>query len=244
VKPRLVAGLLLLGAFNLLFSGPRLARATRHALQLDADDAAQGQIARLFRLAVHGEALLACGVLVAVGVMTSSQPAKDAWADLTLRLRVDPGEPGFNDVRLAVRDARTGKPVADAEKEALIVTRQEHDMGENELVLEHRGDGVYTVRQGRDDMRAAFTIALGNQPTSNGPARVAMAGAATRGDTRCPSRCPALGRSTRRSRGAIHRRARLFRLPRHCTAARRCDRRAGRRAWLRPTRRSGWWRRC
>jgi mono/diheme cytochrome c family protein len=198
VKLLLIAPLLLIGLFNLVVSGPRLGRAARQALHLEQTQSAGGRYARVFRLAVRGEVLLAFGVLAAAGVMTSSQPAKDAWADLTrgvtlekkaenldLRLRVDPGEPGFNDFTLTVRDARSGKPVTDAEKVALIVSMVEHDMGENELVLDNQGNGTYEAqsgltamvgtwnaealvrRQGRDDVRAPFTFSLGTQPAAN-----------------------------------------------------------------------------
>ena len=199
-KIGLVIPLLLLGLFNLVFSGPRLGRAAT-AARGSADSslfAHHSSLSRAFAWAVRGEALLACSILVAAGVMTSSPPARDAWAeanrgvilektaeDLRLRLHVDPAEPGFNAFTLTVRDARSGKPVADAEKVALILTMVEMDMGENELVLQSRGDGTYYAesglasmlgtwngealvrRRGRDDVRAPFSFHIGQQPTAN-----------------------------------------------------------------------------
>ena len=192
VKLALVAPLLLLGAFNLLVARPHLARQAR--VTGDAP-----QLVRLFRLAVGGEAVLACGVLLAVSVMTLSQPARDAWAELTrgitleataadlrLRLRVNPGTPGFNTYALLVRDAR-GRPVADAEKVALIASHAEHDMGVSELVLAPQGEGWYQAesalasmsgawrmealvrRRGRDDVRLPFDVKL-VEPAPSGPA--------------------------------------------------------------------------
>jgi mono/diheme cytochrome c family protein len=100
-------------------------------------------------------------VLAAVGVITSSQPAKDAWADQTrgiilertvadlrLRLRLDPGVPGANHVTLQGVEARTGTPVDGAEKVALIFSMVDMDMGVNEVPLASQGNGVYATDTG------------------------------------------------------------------------------------------------
>lgn len=205
VKLALVALLLLLGAFNLLVSRRRLAQAAALAGSAGPSPVAPLILGRLdtltaFRWAVRAEVVLGCAVLVAVGVMTQTEPARQAWAaanrgltlektadDLRLRLRVDPGEPGFNVFTLSVWLARSNTPVKDAEKVALIFTMVEHDMGENELVLEPQGDGTYQAqsglasmvgtwraealvrRQGRDDVRATFELKLGaSQPAPGG----------------------------------------------------------------------------
>lgn len=203
-KLALVMPLLLLGAFNLLVSRRRLAQAALQAGASGAQPAAPLILGRLdtltaFRWAVRAEAVLACAVLIAAGVMTQSEPARQAWAaanrgltleqtadDLRLRLRVDPGEPGFNVFTLSVREARSNAPVKNAEKVALIFTMVEHDMGENELVLEPQGDGTYQAesglasmvgtwraealvrRQGRDDVRATFELKLGTSQPAPG----------------------------------------------------------------------------
>jgi copper transport protein len=176
VKLALAAPLLFLGGFNLLVARPGLARAAaverlagrgrRRGVPPVGGRLPDGhRLLRAFRLAVRAELGLAAGVLAAVAVMTSSPPAKDAWADLTrgvtqervagdlrLTLRVDPGEAGFNTFALRVREARSGRPVADAEKVALVVTMVEMDMGENELVLEPLADGWYQTQSGRAAM--------------------------------------------------------------------------------------------
>ncbi len=222
-KLALVMPLLLLGAFNLLISRRRLAQAALQAGTSGAQPGASGAqptapliLSRLdtltaFRWAVRAEAALACAVLVAAGVMTQSEPARQAWAaanrgltleqtadDLRLRLRVDPGEPGFNVFTLSVRQARSNAPVKDAEKVALIFTMVEHDMGENELVLEPQGDGTYQAesglasmvgtwraealvrRQGRDDVRATFELKLGTSQPAPGAAGTPVAPAEAR----------------------------------------------------------------
>ena len=195
VKLVLVAPLLLLGAFNLLFARPRLAREALAVERAAGKGGNGGRLVRAFRLAVGAEAALAAGVLLAVGVITLNQPARDAWADQTrgifmdrraedlqLRLRADPGTPGFNTYSLLVRDGRTGKPIPDAEKVALIFTMVEHDMGQNELVLQPHGDGWYSAdtglaamagtwraealvrRAGKDDVRTTLELKLDLPP--------------------------------------------------------------------------------
>jgi copper transport protein len=192
LKLVLVVPLVLLGAFNLIFARPRLARAEMAATDGTRRTAGDRAI-RTFSTMVSAEALLATAVLLVVGVMTLNQPAKDAWADLTrgitleqtsgdlrLRLRVDPGTPGFNAFALLVRD-RGGRPVS-VEKAALVVTMVEHDMGQNEVVLTPEGNGRYTAeagvagmvgtwhaeavvrRTGREDVRTRFEFVLSEQP--------------------------------------------------------------------------------
>jgi mono/diheme cytochrome c family protein len=100
---------------------------------------------------------------------------------------VNPAVPGFNTFSLLVRDAR-GQPLPAAERVALVFRMVEHDMGENEVVLEPQGGGWYAAdsalagmtgtwqaeaivrRRGRDDVRTQFEFALAD------PALAAVAG--------------------------------------------------------------------
>jgi mono/diheme cytochrome c family protein len=169
--------------------------------------------------------VLASGVLLAVGVMTTSQPAKDAWAELTrgvaveqraedlrLRLRVNPATPGFNGFSLRIDD-RNGRPVVGANKVALILSHLEHEMGENEVVLEPQGGGLYAAetglasmvgkwraealvrRDGRDDVRAAFDFTL-EDPALSVVAQPDQAGQAGQAYTGTPV-APAAARQIR-----------------------------------------------
>jgi mono/diheme cytochrome c family protein len=103
---------------------------------------------------------------------------------------------GFNEFSLLVRGAGN-RPIADAEKVALIFTMREHDMGQNELVLEPQGGGWYSGstgltsmigtwdaealvrRAGRDDVRAGFVLGLGDPAAPPGEAGSVVASGTT-----------------------------------------------------------------
>jgi copper transport protein len=101
--------------------------------------------------------------LIAAGLLTSIAPAWQTYAqllatrpmqvvagadDLDLTLSVSPGHPGPNTYALAVRD-RSGQPVSDAQRAVLRLTFLDQDLGEVEVPLEARGDGLYQAQGGQ-----------------------------------------------------------------------------------------------
>lgn len=191
LKLGLVAILIGLGAINLIWVRPRLVRRSTDTVSHSAT--ARRQVAVLANV-VGIEIVLTMSVLVIVGAMTQLQPARDAWAaktrgifrevaaeDLSVRLRVNPGETGYNTFSLGMT-TRAGKPVTEARKVALILRMRDHEMGDTELVLTPRPDGTFSagsgvasmvgtfdieavIRQdGRDDIRVPFVVDLDVPP--------------------------------------------------------------------------------
>jgi len=191
VKLGLIVPLLLLGATNLLVLRPRLQA-------MGARDGAEGDLVRRLRLTVGGEIVFALAVFVAVGVMASIQPARDAFAaqgiersvraeDLQVSVRAQPGLAAINRFDVYVTD-RQGRPVIDADRVALRFNMLAMDMGESELVASGRGDGHYVAqggnlamagpwrvevivrRSGRDDVRAPVIVDIAAAPVGNASA--------------------------------------------------------------------------
>ncbi|MBI3978029.1 MAG: copper resistance protein CopC [Chloroflexi bacterium] len=145
---------------------------------------------RHLRRTVGAEALLATAVLAAAAVLTSLPPARDAFgpglilrgqaADLRVVVAVNPGQPAFNTFDVYLRDG-AGRPVAGAQKVALIFTMVEHEMGEAEAVAGDLGDGRYLAqglytsmsgtwrvevlvrRSGQDDVRTTLALPIGSR---------------------------------------------------------------------------------
>lgn len=194
---KLALVLVLLGpaAVNLLVVRPRLAEAARRRF------ATAGSL-RTLRRTVSGEIALAAAILVVVGVLTNTQPGREALAaqgitattsaeDLRATLRVQPGVSGPNRFEIRLTDRR-GAPVADAEKIALRFTMPAMEMGETELIALPRGDGQYIAqggtlvmdgawriealvrRAGQDDVRAGFDLEV-RPPTGERPAAAPLA---------------------------------------------------------------------
>jgi copper transport protein len=147
VKLGLVLPLLGLGALNLLWVRPRLAR----------EDTAGQRLRRL----VTVEALLVVLILAAVGVLTSLEPARHVAAQrgnapeklLTFRdtvegvhitLTVTPGLIGPNRIVVALSDLR-GTPVRNASQVELRLGALEADVGELTANAAAHGDGTYVL---------------------------------------------------------------------------------------------------
>ncbi|HKY51198.1 MAG TPA: copper resistance protein CopC [Candidatus Limnocylindria bacterium] len=171
----LLAGLLALGALNLLVWGPRL----RRGLQAGAQ----------FWRSVVGESALFAGVLLAAAFLTALVPPAQASgaafdetrhvSGIRVQLLVASELPGRN--RFVVRVQQGLRPVTAAEKVVLRFTMIEHDMGEQELVAAERAAGEYVAEgsptsmigtwnievivrlSGRQDMRALFSVPV-SQP--------------------------------------------------------------------------------
>ena len=147
VKLGLVLPLLGLGALNLLWVRPRLAR---------ADTAGQW-----LRRLVTVEALLVVVILAAVGILTSLEPARQVVAQggniferpvtvqdtvegLHIRLTVTPGRVGSNRVVVALSDRR-GLPIRNASQVELRLGALDADIGELTASAAAHGDGTYVL---------------------------------------------------------------------------------------------------
>ncbi|MBI2867640.1 MAG: copper resistance protein CopC [Chloroflexi bacterium] len=143
-KLLLIVPLLALAALNLLWVRPRLTK----------DGAASGRLRRF----VVGEAALAALALLAVGMLTGLEPARqvasrqeaeqgqklvftDNVESRQIKIQVEPGTVGYNQVLVSLKD-RLGKPV-DGAAATLRLTYQGSDIGSDELPAHPLGDGLY-----------------------------------------------------------------------------------------------------
>ncbi|MFA7296735.1 MAG: copper resistance protein CopC [Dehalococcoidia bacterium] len=148
-KTTLVGVLLLLGAANLLWVRPLLARAERAA-------AASAWLHRF----VAAEVAAAILVMLAVGLITSLEPARQVQERITggglhasqeaagtrIDVTVQPGTPGLNHVLLTITDRR-GQRVTNA---TAIVVRPRYldaDLGATEVNTTPTPDGRYEVQR-------------------------------------------------------------------------------------------------
>jgi copper transport protein len=188
-KLALVAPLLLLGAFNLLWVRPRLAK--------------EEKAGRWLRRFVIAEAILAALVLLSVGLLTTLEPARQVasrqiaaqesslvFSDLVegmrITLRIEPAQVGVNRVELSLVDVR-GTPVSNASDVSLRLKYLNADLGENPATTVPAGQGKYVLekalltiagpwqaelvvrRPDAFDARTAFrfNVALGAGPTGS-----------------------------------------------------------------------------
>jgi copper transport protein len=184
-KSLLVAAMAGLGFYHWRRLGPALGQRAGAALE---------ELSRRFRATAWAEALLGVMVLVATGLLTAEQPARDAAValrhvtargtadDLTLTLTVAPGEAGLNRTELTIGSP---SPLQGVEKVVLRLSHLEMDMGEQEVELQKVREGVYQLqggqfsmagpwrveplvrRAGRDDARVALTAPIGEPLGSN-----------------------------------------------------------------------------
>jgi hypothetical protein len=147
VKLALVLPLLGLGALNLCWVRPRLAREARAGDWL--------------RRLVTGEALLVVGILGATGVLTSLEPARHVAAQqgrvpappltvedmvegVHITLTITPGWVGPNRLRVMLRDRRE-RPVWNATQVELRLEAQDADLGAQTALATARGAGLYEL---------------------------------------------------------------------------------------------------
>ena len=183
LKLVLVAPMLVLGAMNLLIARPgftRLMAGRRH----DVASRAPAMVRR-FNLAILAEAGLAVGVLLATGILTSVQPAREEYArkvspvelsaqaeNVGVKLQITPARPGPNQF-VAELDGAISPP-NEVQRLQLRFTNLDDDLGASMLVLQPREDGRYAAtstnltvdgtwqmeviirRRGLDDVRTAF----------------------------------------------------------------------------------------
>ncbi len=147
VKLIMILPLLLIGAVNLVVT---------HRSLSDGKLVWTGRLQAL----VSTEIALIGGLIVAVGFMTSTAPARTAFVpdtpapepmvetasvdDLDLRLEVLPGVVGENRFSLLVTGA-DGLPIEDATLIRMRFNHQRQDLGESELRPTHEGAGVYSI---------------------------------------------------------------------------------------------------
>ncbi|MBI5928161.1 MAG: copper resistance protein CopC [Chloroflexi bacterium] len=132
------------------------------------------------------EITLACGILIAVGVMTaiapargvielrdaqvavSSEPPPDQIVEtqiadgLSIQLDIRPGYVGQNTFTVLLTNL-SGKPIEDASLIRLRFENQSENLGQSELRPTHRGDGAYTIVGSNLSTPGAWQIRLSVQ---------------------------------------------------------------------------------
>ena len=161
-KIALVAGLLLLGAANLLWVRPRLS----------GDDGA----ARWLRRLVAAEVVAAVLVLLTVGFLTALEPARQvasreglgapdfmeftgASEGADIALRIEPGTVGLNRFEVSLTD-RLGEPIDNASDVSVRTSYLDDDFGEQVLQAAPVGGGRYVVEEGRFSIAGAWQTEL------------------------------------------------------------------------------------
>ena len=144
-KMALLLPMLALGAVNLLRLGPRLA----------GDDGAGRGLGRSVRL----EAMLGVALLLATGLLTSMEPARQVAARTglgqaqrfrqtvertTIVFGVEPGHPGRNRLVVELTDA-VGRPVSNATEVSLALNYLDAALAEVPVVAQPAGEGRYVA---------------------------------------------------------------------------------------------------
>jgi mono/diheme cytochrome c family protein len=206
VKLALVLPLLGLGALNLLWVRPRLARLDTAGYWL--------------RRAVTVEALLLVMILGAVGILTSLEPARQVAAQrgsaseriltfqdtvegVHITLTVTPGRVGPNSVVVALTDRR-GTPVRNASQVELRLSALEADVGELTAYASARGDGTYVLNEALLSLVGQWQIQMVVRRPDAFDARTAFRFAVTaRSASRSATITPAHGTGTLLWAGAL-----------------------------------------
>lgn len=162
IKVGLIAPLLLLGAVNLVWVRPRLARG--------------GAAARWLRRIVIAEAALAALVILAVGFLTSMEPARQVasrlgigqaagveFSDIVegteIALAIAPARVGANTLTARLSDA-LGQPIADAEDVRARLSYLDADFGEESLPMVNAGGGAYALSDAVIGIAGAWQVEL------------------------------------------------------------------------------------
>jgi copper transport protein len=196
LKVALIVPMLLLGALNLFVAKPGLARAA--SARGSALATLASTHARRLKVAIMVEAGLGIAVLLATGVLTSSEPARESYAresrpvllnamaeDVGVHVSLRPGRPGVNDF-VATLDGNV-QPPNDVQRVTLRFTNLDDELGSSNLVLQPRDDGTFgavgsnvTVdgnwqievlvrRRGLDDARTAFRTPISTPDVAGQP---------------------------------------------------------------------------
>ena len=162
VKAAIVLPLLLLGAVNLVWIRPRLARG--------------GDSGRWLRRIVAGEAALAVLVVAAVGVLTSLEPARqvaarerrgveesllfrDTAEGASITLEIEPGRLGPNRLTILLED-RLGSPIDNATGVSVRLTYLDADLGEERRQAASVGGGLYALEDAQLGIAGAWQAEL------------------------------------------------------------------------------------
>ncbi len=162
VKAAIVLPLLLLGAVNLMWIRPRLARS--------------GESGRWLRRTVAGEAVLAVLVVAAVGVLTSLEPARqvaaregrgveesllfrDTAEGAAITLEIEPGRLGPNRLTVLLED-RLGRPIDNATGVSVRLTYLDADLGEEWRQAASVGGGLYALEDAQLGIAGAWQAEL------------------------------------------------------------------------------------
>jgi copper transport protein len=146
VKLALALVMVALGAVNLLLVTPRVKRAAGRA-------EGQASLVARFRVSVTSEIALGALLLLSVGLLTSTPPARavinvltasGAADDLQLDLTITPGRVGVNTFTLSV--AHSGQPLDDVREAALRFTPTRANVPPSEAALTAQGNGEYTAQ--------------------------------------------------------------------------------------------------
>ncbi|MBN9392316.1 MAG: CopD family protein [Chloroflexi bacterium] len=153
-KVILLVPLLLLGAYNLLVTTPRLrgfARSKAAGPKEGPGSIAAGALGLTFRKSILAEIILGLVILVAAAVLTSQSPPKNVAATssvqlfkfeqngLMIDLAISPGLLGDNTFETRLTDTRSGQPVSDAALVNLRTSMVGMDMGDVQLELKATG---------------------------------------------------------------------------------------------------------
>ncbi|MBC8281229.1 MAG: copper resistance protein CopC, partial [Chloroflexi bacterium] len=161
-KLGLVVVILAIGAFNLLWIKKRLASTPN----------ASSWLARLIAV----EAVFAVLIVVAVGVLTSLEPARqvasregigvadelrfnDTAEGVEIDLAVVPGRVGTNRFLVSLVD-RFGNSVPDAEEVSIDLTSLDVDLGKTTFVTENLGGGRYAVEEALFNVAGAWQASV------------------------------------------------------------------------------------
>lgn len=135
-----------------------------------------------FRGLLGAEIALTLGVLIAVGIMTSIQPARTALAaqpssgegsstapvpysdmymspDVHVMLDISPGWVGTNTFTVTLADL-AGNWITDASLVRLRMEPESANVGQSELKLEHTVDGTYTARGANLNLAGSWNVRL------------------------------------------------------------------------------------
>ncbi len=201
VKIAALAPMLFLGAVSRFFFTPRFAAMAQRAR---ASIESLLTLAGRFRLALLGELTLGVVILLATGVLTSVEPAREVFGrepkpidvsataeGLDVRLAITPGRVGENTYTVTVRDT-TGAPAPDVQRVQLRFAYVDQTLGRGTRIAEPSGPGTYqvtgndlsiagrwqvdvAVRQlNREDVIVAFLLDVGVLTSPNGGSAIAL----------------------------------------------------------------------
>ncbi len=152
-------GLTLLAKLGLLL--PLLALGAGNLLRSRRSAGGNEQVAGRLRRAVSAEALLGLAILLAVGLLTSLEPARQAAVRAgigqavqveaeagrtTATLTVAPGRPGPNEIVVELED-RLGRPISHASEVALELSYQDASLAGTRVVAQPDGEGRYLAEE-------------------------------------------------------------------------------------------------